>query len=598
MKLPRILIVDDLYGHDLHLRQRFCRFMKIKDVDAPDTGSGGEFFAEAKFCSGQVRSARYVENSLDLVMQEVEKGWPFADGSRWALVMIDYHFSSGPLNRDGQLSASQPEDHQFGKTILTAIAKRWPFKPLFEGERPEAFPEIPCVMFSSHPRGEVEPEVDPKGSRGFMRRFSEWTSAEIDERRREFADILFTHGLVEDGALRIANINNEPQLLTRNRRIVGNSLALLRTLRSARAAIKRSGYHFVLVLGEKGAGKEEIVRYMHDYSGRKGELVPFNISNTPSSLLDTEIFGYQPGSFTGALPKGAPGVFDEAKDGTVFFDEIGNLERAVLEKLLNVTGSGQYRRIGPPSVMNKVSCEVHCQVICATNKPVEQMVRDGLFPGDLLDRFNTIISLPPLAARAGDKRQLFDYFVQQAARQGAWVAKTPVQDVYDLIESYSWPGNVREMKNIANAAVSNRRHSSTIQALDIHIHLEPSSEPHEPVCKNFENLLSEIRMFRFREADRQDARGAYPRFTAAASVLVSTMIETAATLSTSIKPNGSLNFTGCMREMAGEMLDFKSTKAKRLFKKLNDDYNLDKSSPVILSLIDWANKPEYEGGER
>lgn len=592
MNLPRILIVDDLYGHDLRMRQRFCHFMKVKDVDAPAAESSGEFFAEAKFCSGQVKRPGYVENSLELVMQEVEKGWPFADGSRWALVMIDYQFPSGPLDENGRVKAAQPEDNKFGKTIMSAIAGRWPFKRLFEKEPPEGFPEIPCVMFSNHARGEVDREVDPEGSRGFMPRIEDWTRAEIEERRREFADILFTHGLVEDGALRVVAKSGELRLPTRNRQIVGKSLALLRALRNARAAIKKSGFNFVLILGEQGCGKEEIVRYMHDYSNRGGEWVPFDMSNTPYSLLDAKIFGYQPGAYTDGLRGGAPGVFEQAGVGTVFIDEIGNQEDDALKKLLHVTGSGRFSRVGS----NAPVTPVKCQVLCATNKPVEQMVRDGLFPPDLLKRFHSIIYLPPLVAREQDKRKLFDHFVKQAALENQWLPKTPVEAVYNLIDSYPWPGNVREMKNIADTAVSSRRHSTTLQAPDVRIQLEPAADGHTPACKNFESLLNEVRMFRFQEADREDVRGAYPRFTAAASMLVTNMITTAATLSTNIKPNGTLNLTGCMREIVGESADFKSTKAQRLFKKLNDDYDLNKSSRVILDLIDWANKSEYDGG--
>jgi DNA-binding NtrC family response regulator len=589
-KLPQILIVDDMYGDDLLQRRRFCDRMRIRDIEANNADDDkGEYFAEAKFCSGQVRTETHVKNSLELVMQEVEKGWPFEDGSRWALIMIDYHFPSGELAEGGYLRRTQPGDDYFGKTILEEIVKRWPFKPLFQDEPMEAFPEIPCVMFSTRPSGEVEPMVDPIGNRAFIQRPLEWTPKEIVERRKELADILFIHGLVEDGALRIADRKGEPEIVARKQAIVGKSLAVLRTLRNARAALRKSGHDFMLIQGEKGTGKEEIVRYIHDYSGRKSDFVKLDPSTVPVNLVEAEIFGYEKGAFTGAV-RSAPSIFEQAKTGTVFLDEIGNLEFSVLQKLLSVTQSGKYRRIGHSVEMNS-----HCQVVCATNKSVEQRVEQGLFPPDLADRLKSVIYLPPLRSREDDKRNLFDYFVKKAIDKNNWENKVPVPGVYDLVESYSWPGNVREMENMVDKIVSNRRYSGTIQLSDIAVALKPLPRTEDAFCKNFESLLNEIRMFKFQEAD--SVRGAYPRFTAAASSLVSNIIETAAALSTSIKRDGTLNRTGCIREVFGEGAnDFRPTTAKRLFKKLRDDYNLNETSEVLANLIDWAAKPEQDAG--
>jgi DNA-binding NtrC family response regulator len=603
MRLPRILIIDDLYGHNLRERRLFCDLMRIKDMDADiPENSRCDFFAEARFCSGQVKSNNYVRNSLEVVLRDVESGWPFENGSRWAMVMIDYQFPSGPLTEDGYVIKAQPGDNQFGKTILMNIAKRWPFRPLFPEERPDAFPEIPCVMFSSRPSEQVEPEVDPAGNRAFIERISTWTEGELIRRRKEFADILFAHGLVEDGALRIADVRGEPELPVRERRIVGNSLAMLRALRNARAAITKADYNFVLVQGEMGTGKEEVVRYMHDYSGRKGEFFTLDLGAKPTELIPSEIFGYEEGAFTGGLKKGAPSVFERAGAGTVFLDEIGKLKLDVLERLLSATGFGRYRRVGP----NAKEKTMECQVICATNEPVEKMIEQGRFPNDLEARFKSVIYLPPLVSREGDKKKLFDYFVKQAAKENHWKEKTPVQDVYELLESYSWPGNVREMKNIVERAVRGRRHSRTIQPNDIAVSLRSASGMRQHVCKNFESLLNEIKMFRFQDEDKLAVKGAYPRFTAAASSLVSNMIDTAATLHPSlkqevtlrpgIKPEDYLNCTGCVREIfGGKPSDFNSTKAKRLFKKLNENYDLDMTSEVITHLVKWTAKQEPEG---
>ncbi len=215
---------------------------------------------------------------------------------------------------------------------------------------------------------------------------------------------------------------------------------------SAAAALSRP----VLVVGERGTGKEMIAERLHRLSPRWEEpLVSLNCAALPETLLDAELFGYEAGAFTGAV-KARPGRFEEADGGTLFLDEVGMLTAAGQERLLRVVEYGELTRLGSTRVT-----QVDVRVVAATNEDLPRLAEKGRFRADLLDRLSfEVITLPPLRARREDIRQLADFFGRRMASELGWrgfPGFTP--KVLEELEAHDWPGNVRELKNAVERAV-------------------------------------------------------------------------------------------------------------------------------------------------
>ena len=206
----------------------------------------------------------------------------------------------------------------------------------------------------------------------------------------------------------------------------------------------------VIIVGERGTGKEISARRIHYLSDRwKGPLVAVNCASLPSSLIESELFGYEKGAFTGAVQT-RKGRFEEAEGGTLFLDEIGLIPLEVQEKILRVVEYGTFERVG-----SSVTHEVDVRIVCATNADLPELCRKGLFKEDLLDRLSfEVLFLPPLRKRKGDVMLLSDFFASKMAYECGRDEK-PVftDDVIDKLEHYSWPGHVRELKNVIERAV-------------------------------------------------------------------------------------------------------------------------------------------------
>ncbi len=200
----------------------------------------------------------------------------------------------------------------------------------------------------------------------------------------------------------------------------------------------------VLILGESGSGKELVARALHYNSGRAatGKLVAENCAALPETLLESELFGYTKGSFTGA-DRDKIGLFGLANGGTIFLDEIGEISLAMQAKLLRVIEEGEVRPIGA-----KASKKVDFRLVCATNKNLAEEVRKGTFRQDLFFRINVVtIRLPPLRERKEDVPLLVDFFLKKAASEAGYGHIKLDRGVLRALMSYSWPGNVRELEN-------------------------------------------------------------------------------------------------------------------------------------------------------
>ncbi|WP_167352642.1 phage shock protein operon transcriptional activator [Kosakonia oryzendophytica] len=217
----------------------------------------------------------------------------------------------------------------------------------------------------------------------------------------------------------------------------------------------------VLIIGERGTGKELIANRLHFLSSRwQGPFISLNCAALNENLLDSELFGHEAGAFTGAQ-KRHPGRFERADGGTLFLDELATAPMLVQEKLLRVIEYGELERVGGSQPL-----QVNVRLVCATNADLPQMVRDGTFRADLLDRLAfDVVLLPPLRRRQSDIMLMADHFAIQMCRE-LLLPLFPgfTERARDVLLHYPWPGNIRELKNVVERSVY--RHGSSETPLD------------------------------------------------------------------------------------------------------------------------------------
>jgi two-component system nitrogen regulation response regulator GlnG len=200
----------------------------------------------------------------------------------------------------------------------------------------------------------------------------------------------------------------------------------------------------VLITGESGTGKELVARALHDHSPRSAKpFIALNTSAIPADLLESELFGHEKGSFTGADSQ-RRGRFEQADGGTLFLDEIGDMSTPLQTRLLRVLAEGEFYRVG-----GQTPIRVDVRVIAATHQNLQDRVARGVFREDLYHRLNVIrIELPPLRARSEDIPELLEHYISAAAHELGVEPKTLSPDALAKLSSYAWPGNVRELVNL------------------------------------------------------------------------------------------------------------------------------------------------------
>jgi psp operon transcriptional activator len=236
--------------------------------------------------------------------------------------------------------------------------------------------------------------------------------------------------------------------MDRDVQFIGQSGAFLDAVeRTSRAAPMRRP---VLVIGERGTGKELVAERLHRLSPRWGEpLVTLNCAALPETLIEAELFGHEAGAFTGATRSRA-GRFEEADRGTLFLDELANLSMGAQERLLRAVEYGEVTRIGSSRPIR-----VDVRIVAATNEDLPHLADQGRFRADLLDRLSfEVITLPPLRVREGDIAVLAEYFGRRMATELGWELWPGYSEVaMRALEGHSWPGNVRELRNVIERAV-------------------------------------------------------------------------------------------------------------------------------------------------
>ena len=260
-------------------------------------------------------------------------------------------------------------------------------------------------------------------------------------------------------------------MVERTTQFIGQSGPFLDALERASraAALDRP----VLVIGERGTGKELVAERLHRLSPRwEHPLVVMNCAALPETLIEAELFGHEAGAFTGAT-KARVGRFEEADGGTLFLDELGTLSMGAQERLLRAVEYGEITRIGSSRPLR-----VDVRIVAATNEHLPDRVEAGTFRADLLDRLCfEVVTLPPLRARPDDVQVLADHFGRRMAAEIGW-SRWPGfgASAMAALTAHGWPGNVRELRNVVERAVYRWEGEGAVDAIE----LDPFASPHRP----------------------------------------------------------------------------------------------------------------------
>ena len=261
--------------------------------------------------------------------------------------------------------------------------------------------------------------------------------------------------------------------------VVGNSDGLNRALDVALQVASTD--LSVLIIGESGVGKEIIPRIIHDNSTRRREkYFAINCGSIPEGTIDSELFGHEKGSFTGAIGE-SEGYFGIANKGTIFLDEVGELPIATQARLLRVLETGEYIKVGGQKIL-----KTDVRIVAATNVNMRKAISEGRFREDLYYRLNTIpIQIPPLRDRGNDILLLFRLFAMQMAETYHLPKITLTEDAKAMMLRYKWPGNVRQLKNITEQmSVLSTEREIDAKALAQFIPEDPESTELAPISKN------------------------------------------------------------------------------------------------------------------
>lgn len=259
-----------------------------------------------------------------------------------------------------------------------------------------------------------------------MRHSKEWESVIAGERRQsEILRRTLDH-------LRL----NDQRIIVAASKVMQNVLTMANTVAPTDAS--------VVILGESGTGKDNVAHLIHEKSNRaQNAFISVNCAALPEDLMESELFGYEAGSFTGALGKGKIGLFEAADGGTLFLDEIGEMSPGLQSKFLRVLENREIRRIGGVK-----SIPVNVRIICATNTDLQKMVEQKRFREDLYYRLSVFtLHLPPLRDRREDILPIAQFFLQELNEKYG-EAKTFSQEAIDTMQRYDWPGNIRELRNV------------------------------------------------------------------------------------------------------------------------------------------------------
>jgi two-component system nitrogen regulation response regulator NtrX len=296
-------------------------------------------------------------------------------------------------------------------------------------------PDLPVIMISGHGNIELAVKATRMGAYDFL------------EKPLSLERIL----LAAKRALERRTLEMEnkalKQDLTKKWRLIGDSQIMRRLKEQIDMAAQSNSR--VMILGESGSGKELVARLLHENSKRAcNPFIEMNCAAIPQELIESELFGHEKGSFTGAFEK-KKGKFELADQGTLFLDEVGDMSLSTQSKVLRVIETQEFQRVG-----GSRNIKVDVRIIAATNKDLREEIKRGTFREDLIYRLNVIpIVVPPLRDRKEDIPALVEYFLEYFAAEYGQKPKKITTDGLKMLEAYDWPGNIRELRNVIERLV-------------------------------------------------------------------------------------------------------------------------------------------------
>lgn len=299
----------------------------------------------------------------------------------------------------------------------------------------EINPDLPVVMISGHANIDLAVKATKMGAYDFLEK-----PLSLDR------VLIVTKNALERKKIELEN-KALRQNLMRQRRLIGSSSKMQKLREQIEMAAKSNSR--VLILGESGSGKELVAHLLHEKSNRAGKpFIEVNCAAIPQELIESELFGHEKGSFTGAFER-KKGKFELANEGTLFLDEVGDMSLTTQSKVLRVIETQEFQRVG-----GSKSIKVDVRIISATNKDLFEEVKKGTFREDLFYRLNVIpITVPPLRERKEDIPELVEYFLEYFATEYGQRPKKITPEALKAIENYNWPGNIRELRNVIERLV-------------------------------------------------------------------------------------------------------------------------------------------------
>ena len=295
-------------------------------------------------------------------------------------------------------------------------------------------PDLPVVVMTAYSDLDTTVNSFQRGAREYLAK-----PFDIDE-----AVSLVQRVLTESNGNSPIIQSNNPQAT----RMIGKSTAMQDLFRAI-GRLSNSDLN-VLITGESGTGKELVARALYENSIRRDQVfIAINAAAIPADLLESELFGHEKGAFTGANQRRV-GRFEQANRGTLFLDEIGDMPHELQSRLLRVMSENKFYRVGGTSEVT-----VDVRIIAATNQDLEALVKQNKFRTDLYHRLNVVrIALTPIRSRREDVPELLEHFLKQSATQLNTKQKILSEDVTKFLESYGWPGNVREIENFCRSVTA------------------------------------------------------------------------------------------------------------------------------------------------
>lgn len=300
-------------------------------------------------------------------------------------------------------------------------------------------PDIEVILITGHGTVEVAVEVMKEGAFDFIQKpFNKVTVLKIVKKALEKRSLVLENKILHEQLKNFQQADN----------VIGKSLAMRKVMELANQVASSSAT--LLITGESGVGKEVVAMDIHNLSHRRDKnFVKVSCAALPETLLEAELFGYERGAFTGAISK-REGRFELAHGGTIFLDEVGDINPVVQVKLLRVLQSGEFERLGGGGKTFKADV----RVIAATNASLKELVQSKQFREDLFYRLNVInIEIPPMRDRKDDITLLVDHFLRMYGSKNDKKIEGISRESMDILMKYSWPGNVRELENTIERAV-------------------------------------------------------------------------------------------------------------------------------------------------